>query len=125
MSVAAERQEAAVGAFFTAQELTYELYLGALASSLELIYAQVQTLEARIIAVEIKADLLRSNVSLLRSLGGGWTRERLPEDDDIQPFKTLEYDPEKLDKPPPVKGIDVNADNNWVHNDLTKPAAIP
>ena len=122
LSVATNRQEAAVGAFFTAQELTYELYLGALASSLELIYAQVQTLEARIIAVEIKADLLRSNVSLLRSLGGGWNRERIPEDDEIQPFKTLEYDLDKLNKPEPVKGIDVNADNNWVNNDLTKPA---
>ena len=122
LSVAAKHQDEAVGAFFTAQTLTYELYLGALASSLELIYAQVQTLEARIIAVEIKADLLRSNVSLLRSLGGGWNRERVPADDEIQPFKTLEYDLDKLNKPKPAGGIDVNADDNWVNNDLTKPA---
>ena len=122
LSVAANHQDEAVGAFFRAQELTYELYLGALASSLELIYAQVQTLEARIYAVQIKAELLRSSASLLRALGGGWNRNRLPADEEIQPFNTLEYGLDKLKKPPPARGIDVNADNNWVNNDLTKPS---
>ena len=123
LSVAADHQDEAVGAFFLAQELTFELYRGALASSLELIYAQVQTLEARIQAVEIKVDLLRSSVSLLRALGGGWNRDQVPADEEIQPFKTLEYDLDELKKPPPARGIDVNADNNWVHNDLTQPTA--
>ncbi len=122
LSVAANHQDEAVGAFFRAQQLTYELYLGALASSLELIYAQVQTLEARIYAVQIKAELLRSSASLLRALGGGWNRDRLPADEEIQPFNTLEYGLDKLKKPPPARGIDVNADNNWVNNDLTKPS---
>ncbi len=48
-----------------------ELYLGGLASSLELIYAQVATLTARIDSVQIKAELLRSSVALVRALGGG------------------------------------------------------
>jgi NodT family efflux transporter outer membrane factor (OMF) lipoprotein len=122
LSVAADRQDAAVGAFFKTQELTSELYMGGLASSLELIYAQVQTLEARINAVQIKADLLRSSVSLLRALGGGWNRNQLPADEQIQPFNTLEYDLDTLKKPPPAGGINVNADNNWVNNDLTKPS---
>ena len=122
LSVAAGHQDDAVGAYLLAQNLTFNLYRGALASSLELIYAQIETLEARITLVEIKVNLLRANVSLLRALGGGWNRTRVPTDDEIQPFKTLEYDLHKLEKPPPAKGIDVDSDNNWVHNDLTKPS---
>jgi hypothetical protein len=97
--------------------------MGGLASSLELIYAQVQTLEARINAVQIKADLLRASVGLIRALGGGWNRRQLPAEEQIQPFNTLEYDLDTLRKPPAAGGIDVNADNNWVNNDLTKPPA--
>ena len=122
LTFAAERQDAAVGAFLKTQNLTMELYQGGLASSLDLIYAQVQTLVARIESVVIKADLLRSTVALCRALGGGWNRTRLPDDEEIQPFQTLEYDLDKLKKPPPAGGIDVNAGNNWVNNDLTKPA---
>ncbi len=120
LTVAAERQDAAVGAFFKTQDLTSELYQGGLASSLELIYAQVQTLFARIDLVQIKADLLRATVALLRALGGGFNRNQLPADEQIQPFDTLQY--VNLNKPPPAGGIDVNAPNNWVNNDLTKPS---
>jgi NodT family efflux transporter outer membrane factor (OMF) lipoprotein len=119
LTIAAERQDAAVGAYYKTQELTMELYQGGLASSLELIYAQVQTLLARISSVEIKADLLKSSVALLRALGGGWNRQQLPADEQIQPFDTFQY--VNLEKPAPAGGIDVNADNNWVNNDLTKP----
>lgn len=119
LTAAAERQDAAVRAFVKTQDLTSELYQGGLASSLELIYAQVQTLLARIDAVQLKADLLRASVALIRALGGGWTREQLPVDDEIQPFGTLQY--VNLDKPPRAGGIDVNASNNWVNNDLTVP----
>ena len=120
LTVAAERQDAAVGAFLKTQDLTSELYQGGLASSLELIYAQVQTLEARINAVIIKADLLKASVGLLRALGGGFNRKQLPADEQIQPFGTFQYT--NLDKPLPAGGIDVNAGNNWVNNDLTKPS---
>lgn len=118
LTIAANRQDAAVGANLKAQNLTMELYQGGLASSLELIYAQVQTLTARIDSMQIKADLLRSTVGLLRALGGGWNRQQLPGDDEIQPFGTFQY--VNLNKPPSVRGIDVTADNNWLHNDLTK-----
>jgi outer membrane protein, multidrug efflux system len=120
LTLAAERQDAAVGANFKAQKLTMELYQGGLASSLELIYAQVQTLSARIDLVLIKADLLRSTVALLRALGGGFNRKQLPTDEQIQPFGTFQY--VNLDKPPSAGGIDVNAGNNSVNNDLTKPS---
>lgn len=118
LTLAANRQDAAVGATLKTQDLTMELYQGGLASSLELIYAQVAMLTARIESVQIKAELLRTSVGLIRSLGGGWNRDQLPTDDEIQPFGTFQY--VNLDKPPSVRGIDVTADNNWLHNDLTK-----
>ena len=92
-----------------------------MASSLELIYAQVATLTARIDSVQIKAELLRSSVALIRALGGGWNRNQLPNDEQIQPFNTFQYT--DLDKPLPAGGINVKAENNWVHNDLTTPTA--
>ncbi len=119
LTIAANRQDAAVGATFKAQNLTTELYQGGLASSLELIYAQVATLTARIESAQIKAELLQSSVGLIRALGGGWNRNQLPRDEQIQPFGTFQY--VNLNKPTPLKGIDVNADNNSIHNDLTKP----
>lgn len=119
LTVAVNRQDAAVGATFKAQNLTVELYQGGLASSLELIYAQVATLTARIDLVQLKAELLRNSVALIRALGGGYDRNQLPTDDEIQPFGTMQYT--NLDKPPAAGGIDVNAKNNRLNNDLTKP----
>lgn len=119
LTLAANRQDAAVGATLKTQDLTMELYQGGLASSLELIYAQVATLTARIDSVVIKAELLRASVALIRALGGGWNRDHMPADEEIQPFGTFQYD--HLDKPRPAGGVDVNAENNWVHNDLTRP----
>ncbi len=119
LTVAANRQDAAVGATLKTQNLSMELYTGGLISSLDLIYAQVNTLTARIVSVEIKADLLRSSVALVRALGGGWNRKQLPTDDQIQPFGTFQFT--NLDKPPPAGGIDVNAGNNRMNNNLTKP----
>lgn len=120
LTAAAERQDAAVGANFETQDLTSDLYQGGLASSLELIFAQVSTLTARIDSVVIKTDLLRSTVALIRALGGGWNREQLPGDEQIQPFDTFQYT--NLDKPLPAGGIDVNARNTRVNNDLTRPS---
>jgi outer membrane protein, multidrug efflux system len=120
LTVAVNRQDAAVGANFRTQNMTMELYRGGLASSLELIFAQLNTLTARIDLVAIKADLLKSSVALIRALGGGWNRKQLPNDDQIQPFDTFQY--VNLAKPQPVGGIDVNAGNNRANNDLTKPS---
>ena len=119
LTVAAERQDASVGANLKAQQLTLELYRGGLASSLEVIFAQVNTLSARIDLVLIKTELLRSSVTLIRAFGGGWDRKQLPSDDQIQPFNTFQYS--DLDKPQPVGGIDVNAGESRPNNDLTKP----
>ncbi|MEK4035947.1 hypothetical protein WOA01_24485 [Methylocystis sp. IM2] len=98
------------------QNLTMDLYKGGLNSSLDLIYAQVATLTARIDAAQVKARVLKSSVDLIRSLGGGWDRGKLPKEDEIQPFDSLQYD--GLEKPPEAGGIDVPADDNTRNNNL-------
>ncbi len=120
LTLAANRQDAAVEATFKTQNLTSDLYRGGLASSLELIYAQVSTLTARIDSIVIKADLLKSSVALIRALGGGWNRNQLPTDDQIQPFGTFQY--VNLKKPEPAGGIDVHAEDNHSYNNVTKPS---
>src|SRR5262245_775384 len=123
LTIAVNRQDAAVGANLKAQNMTLQLYRGGLASSLEVIYAQLNTLLARIDLVVIKADLLKSSVALNRALGGGWNRRQLPKDEQIQPFGTFQFiNLITGDKPSPAGGIDVNAGKNWIHNDLTKPS---
>lgn len=123
ITIAAERQDAAVEAARKTQNLTMELYKGALASSLELIYSQLGTLTASIDSVQIKTDLLKASVALIRALGGGWNRDQLPADNEIQPFGVLQYT--DLDKPAPAGEIDVDAnpaDRNTRNNNLTKPS---
>ncbi|MBX3330697.1 MAG: efflux transporter outer membrane subunit [Nitrospira sp.] len=122
LTVAGERQDAAVGANFKTQTLTMQLYKGGLANSLEVIFSQLGTLEARITSVEIKTELLKSSVDLIRAFGGGWNRGQLPSDDEIQPFGIFQYS--DLDKPKPVGGIDVNVgESAKPYNDLTTPKA--
>ena len=121
LAAEAERQDAAVGAALKTQNLSMDLYMGGLNSSLELIYAQVNTLTARINAVEVKTELLKNSVALIRALGGGWNRKQLPADKQIQPFGIFQYG--NLGKPLPAGGIDVKAGNNGANNNLTKPAA--
>jgi NodT family efflux transporter outer membrane factor (OMF) lipoprotein len=120
LTVAANRQDSAVGATLKAQNLTMELYQGGLASSLELIYAQVATLTARIDSALVKAELLRASVALLRALGGGWNRNQLPTDEQIQPFGTFQY--VNLEKPPSAGGIDVETRYNPAYNNLMAPS---
>jgi multidrug efflux system outer membrane protein len=120
LMIAAKRQEAAVGANSSAQNLTMQLYRGGLANSLEVIFSQLATLEARIASVEVKTELLKTTVELVRAFGGGWNRSQLPSDDEIQPFGTFQYS--DLDKPKPAGGIDVNVgESAKPYNDLTAP----
>jgi NodT family efflux transporter outer membrane factor (OMF) lipoprotein len=120
LTTSAERQEAAVGAYVKTQNLTMQLYRGGLANSLEVIYSQLATLESRITSVEIKTELLKSSVELVRAFGGGWNRSQLPSDDQIQPFGLFEYS--DLDKPKPAGGIDVHVgESAKPYNDLTTP----
>lgn len=117
LSRAAKRQDAAVEAASKTQNLTMELYKGGLNSSLELIYAQVATLTARIDAVLVRTRLAQASVQLIRALGGGWDRGKLPADDQIPPFTPFQYD---LTPPPPVGGVPNASPSNDADNDLTQ-----
>lgn len=119
LSAQVAQQEVAIGAARKAQDLSMELYKGGLASTLELITAQVNTLEARLAAAELKAELQKSVVDLIRALGGGFHREDLPKDGEIQPFGVFQA--RGLDKPKPAGGIDVDLVHRDRRSDLTRP----
>lgn len=112
------RQGAAVGAAARQQDLSMELYRGGLASTLDLINAQQNALEARVTAAELKAELRRATVGLVRALGGGWSRQEMPTDDEVQPFGVLQA--HGLSKPEPAGGIDVQVDHREALEDLTE-----
>lgn len=115
LGAALKRQELAVAAAEKTQNLTMELFRGGLISSLDLVYAELNTLTARIESVKIKARLLESTVMLVRSLGGGWQRGRLPGDDEIQPFEVLDY--QNIDRPAPAGEIP-SAEDPATYRDL-------
>jgi len=118
LSTAVQKQELAVNAALEQQTLTMELFRGGLISSLDLVYAAINTLDSRIAAVQLKARLLQAAVGLVRALGGGWERGKLPKDSDIQPFDIFDY--QKLEKPVPAGDIDVSTKDSPIYDDLTK-----
>ena len=86
------RQKEAVDAAYKTQILTMELFTGRLASSLDLLYAEINTLEARINEVEIKRKFMVSTVYLIKALGGGWDDSQIPLDEQIPAFGLFQYD---------------------------------
>ncbi|MCH9756316.1 MAG: efflux transporter outer membrane subunit [Gammaproteobacteria bacterium] len=108
------RQKEAVDAAFQTQELTMDLFRGKLASSLDLLYAELNTLEARIHEVEIKQNLMVATVYLVKALGGGWNqRTQLPQDEQIPAFGLFQYN--KLGQIEPVVGIKKSEPENQVN----------
>ncbi len=104
ISQSLHRQKEAVDAAFQTQELTMDLFQGKLASSLDLLYAELNTLEARIHEVEIKQNLMVATVYLVKSLGGGWEqRTQMPKDEQIPAFGLFQYN--KLGQIEPLVGI--------------------
>lgn len=123
LSAAAQRQDAAVAAALATQNMSTELFQGGLSSSLDLLYAQLATLSARIDEALIKTSLLTSSVELVRSLGGGWNRQQLPEDDQIQPLAPFQYT--DLDKPKPAGDIDVKTGEGERRPDQDLTRSVP
>lgn len=122
LNAAAKKLDETVAANLQTQNLTMDLYRGGLGSSLDLIYAQVATLTARIDAIKVKTRLITSSVELVRALGGGWNRGELPADAEIQPFGVLQY---QYLSPPPAGGIAVPPENDPGDNNLTGTRAPP
>ncbi len=118
----AEKLDTAVETAIKTQEMTSQLYTTGLSNSLELLYAQVSTLTSKIDAIQVKTNLLNASVALIRSLGGGWHRNKLPNDKDIQPMEVFEI--KDFKNPKPIKGFEVNGKDNSKNNDLTKSVKI-
>lgn len=118
LSLEAEKQDAAVESAVKTQDMTSQLYTTGLSNSLELLYAQLSTLTSKIDAIVVKTNLLVASVSLIRSLGGGWNRKKLPGDGDIQPMGIFEVS--DFTNPKQIKGIEVNSKDNTKYNDFTK-----
>lgn len=116
LSSSVKKLDAAVSAALQTQSLTMDLYKGGLNSSLDLIYAQVATLTARIELAQVKTRVLKSGVDLIRALGGGWLRGELPSDGEIQPFDSLQY--QHIETPADGAGTTLPEDNR-ARNDLT------
>lgn len=119
-SLEVEKLNAAVETAVKTQDMTTQLYTTGLSNSLELLYAQLSTLTSKIDAIQVKTNLLNASVSLIRSLGGGWTRKKLPKEDDIQPMDIFE--PVDFTNPKQIKGIEVNSKDNTKYNNFTKPS---
>lgn len=117
----AQKLDLAVETAIKTQDMTSQLYTTGLSNSLELLYAQLNTLTSRIDAVQVKTNLLNSSVALIRSLGGGWHRKKLPADQDIQPMSVFEVS--DFVNPKQIKGMEVGSTDNSKNIDLTKPVA--
>jgi multidrug efflux system outer membrane protein len=54
------------------------LYQDGLDNYLSVSVAQVQTLAAELVEVQLRVRQVQASVSLIRALGGGWSVEELP-----------------------------------------------
>ena len=85
------RLRAAVGAASQTQDITMNLYKGGLAAYLDVLIAQVSTLEARIQQVEVQTRYLQAQVGLIRACGGGWDASLLPAPNRLPSVGPLQY----------------------------------
>ncbi|BAK82768.1 efflux transporter outer membrane subunit [Komagataeibacter medellinensis] len=86
-----ERLHAAVGAASQTQDITMNLYKGGLATYLDVLIAQVSTLDARIQQVEVQTRYLQARIGLIRACGGGWDAAQLPAPNRLFSVDPLQY----------------------------------
>ena len=84
-----------------AQALTIStmLYEDGLDNYLSVSVAQVQALAAQTAEVQLLARQMQATVSLIRALGGGWTLQVLPNEQQTLPFGPLDYGTRKSAAP--------------------------
>ena len=111
--------EKAVNANLETQNMTMTLYQGGVGTYLDAIFSQENTLRSRITQVEVATRLYQADVSLIRSLGGGWDSKNLPTMAETLSVGAFQY--EGLHHPKQVG--DVNASEHpEAHEDLTHDA---
>jgi len=115
-----KKLEVAVDMALQTQDMTTQLYTAGLSNSMEILYAQLGTLESKLSAVQVKTDLLTTTVSLVRSLGGGWNKSHLPGEDEVEPFGI--FSDTDVDHIQPTKGVPNPSLDNKKFNNLTEPS---
>lgn len=89
-SEVAEQHEASAQAA-AALSISTRLYTDGLDNYLSVSVAQVAALAARTSEVEAQVRQMQAAVSLIRALGGGWTRQALPNERQTLPLGPLDY----------------------------------
>jgi multidrug efflux system outer membrane protein len=74
-----------------AQTISTMLYEDGLDNYLSVAVAQVQALAAQTAEVQILTRQMQASVSLIRTLGGGWTVQALPNEKQTLPFGPFDY----------------------------------
>jgi outer membrane protein TolC len=85
----ADERNQALAAAETAQKLSLTLYTGGLTDYLDVVVAQETALSADVATVEVRTAQLQASVNLIRSLGGGWSRQDMPSLQAVMPFSPL------------------------------------
>jgi multidrug efflux system outer membrane protein len=67
------------------------LYQDGLDNYLSVAVAQVQALAAQTAEVQLLSRQMQAAVSLIRALGGGWTMQAMPNENQTLPFGPLDY----------------------------------
>lgn len=89
LAMEADERNQALAAAETAQKLSLSLYTGGLTDYLDVVVAQETALSADVATVEVRTAQLQASVNLIRSLGGGWSRQDMPSLQTVMPFSPL------------------------------------
>ena len=74
-----------------ALSISTTLYNAGLDNYLSVAVAQVQALTAHTSEVQVQIRQMQAAVSLIRALGGGWTMQGLPNEQQTLPFGPLDF----------------------------------
>ncbi len=89
LSQEAARDQEAVAAAASVQNLALQLYTAGADNYLSVVVAQVTALTSGITQVDTQTRALQASINLIRALGGGWSTAQLPTEKEIRPFDPL------------------------------------
>lgn len=82
-------QRQAVTAANGAVALTRQLYIGGIVTYLDVVVAEETALTNALASVQAQTLQLQTTVNLIGALGGGWSRESLPSEQEVLPFNPV------------------------------------
>lgn len=90
MAIKLKQNKEASEAALRTQSMAMTLYTGGLTNYLDVVTAQNAALTAQIAEVQTQTSLMKASVDLIRALGGGWSRQDIPQTN-LEPFHVLQY----------------------------------